>query len=344
MIEVANLAKIYPNQRGLKGISFSVSQGEILGLLGPNGAGKTTTMRLMTGFLYPTSGTVTIGEYNIFDHPEAIKKQIGYLPENPPLYSEMSVTGYLEFVARLKGVKPIELETEVNRVVELTGLDGVTQQLIGSLSKGYKQRVGLAQALLNSPPVLILDEPTAGLDPKQIIEIRNLIKNLAKEHTVILSSHILPEVNMICGRVVIIDQGHLVAIDTPEGLASQMASGQRIEIEAKGTETEIEKLLKSVKELKSWSYLGPQKSHSGGEPNHRFQLNSQDKGDLRETLFKTFAGSSVPLLEMHSVNLSLEEIFLHLTTTENPETVSEPVKKEVKTTTKSRKVGVSNHE
>lgn len=316
MIEVSKLAKIYPNQRGIKGISFNVAQGEIVGLLGPNGAGKTTTMRVMTGYLYPTSGTVKVGDYDIYDDPREVRRQIGYLPENPPLYPEMSVAGYLRFAARLKGVKKANVSREVNRVVELTGLEEVKQQLIGSLSKGYKQRVGLAQALLNSPPVLVLDEPTSGLDPKQIIEIRNLIKNLAKEHTILLSSHILPEVNMICGRVAIIDQGRLVAVDTPEGLAQKLTSGQKVEIEAKGEPAGLEKILQSVKGVQNISYLGPRKDRAG-IVSHSFEVESQQEGDIREQIFSSFAGSKVPLLELHSINLSLEDIFLELTTTES---------------------------
>lgn len=321
MIEVTNLTKIYPNQKGVRGVSFRVAKGEILGLLGPNGAGKTTIMRMITGYLYPTGGTVKIGDYDIYEHPLAVKKQIGYLPENPPLYPEMTVAGYLRFAACLKGAAKSRVNHEVDRVIELTGLNGVRPQLIGSLSKGYKQRVGLAQALLLSPPVLILDEPTTGLDPKQIIEIRNLIKSLAQEHTVILSSHILPEVNMICGRVVIIDGGNLVAIDTPEGLARQLEQEQRVEIEAKGAPPEIESLIQAIPHIKTWSYLGPRKSTVGDE-NHRYQITGQVKEDIRETLFRAFAGSSIPLLEMHLVNLSLEEVFLRLTTSEMAESIS----------------------
>jgi ABC-2 type transport system ATP-binding protein len=340
MIEVSNLAKIYPNQKGIKGISFQVAKGEIVGLLGPNGAGKTTTMRVITGYLYPTRGTVKVGDYDIYDDPREARRQIGYLPENPPLYPEMTVQGYLQFTARLKGVKKSGLNPEVTRVVELTGLEDVRHQLIGSLSKGYKQRVGLAQALLNSPPVLILDEPTAGLDPKQIIEIRNLIKGLAQEHTVVLSSHILPEVNMICGRVAIIDQGRLVAVDTPEGLAGQLKSGQKIEVEAKGSREEIEKLLQSVDGVQNLSYLGPRKDRGGNE-SHGFGLESQQEGDIRELLFKSFAKAKTPLLEIHSINLSLEDIFLQLTTTENMEhSLSQNVTG--KKTTGAGKVGVIN--
>lgn len=312
MIEVSNLTKIYPNQRGVKDITFNVAKGELLGLLGPNGAGKTTIMRMITGYLYPTHGTVKVGECDIFDDPLGVRKQVGYLPENPPIYHDMSVIGYLKFTARLKGVAKGSVNTETDRVIGLTGLGSVRQQIIGSLSKGYKQRVGLAQALLNSPPVLILDEPTVGLDPKQIIEIRNLIRDLAHEHTVVLSSHILPEVNLICNKVVIIAQGQLVAIDTPAGLAHQLNNGQRLEIEAKGLQGDIEKILKSINEIKEWSFL--EKSH---ETNCRFSIQGLSNGNLQERLFKAFATADIPLLELKTSNISLEEIFLQLTTDED---------------------------
>lgn len=317
MIEVENISKLYPNKKGISEISFSLEKGEILGLLGPNGAGKTTTMRIITGYLYPSSGSVRVGGYDLFDHPQTVRRHIGYLPEIPPLYPEMNVQGYLEFVARLKGVQKQAVAKETERVVEVTGLGDVRSQLIGSLSKGYKQRVGLAQALLNSPPVLILDEPTVGLDPKQIIEIRNLIKSLAQEHTVILSSHILPEVNMICERVVIMDQGRLVAMDTPEGLSHQINQGQRVEIEVKAEEKAVAALLKQISEIDNWSYQGEIKNPWGTKPSHRYLISSQSASDLRESLFSAFAEAKLAILEMRSANLSLEEIFLRLTTQEN---------------------------
>lgn len=321
MIEVEQVSKVYPNQKGVSEISFSLEKGEILGLLGPNGAGKTTTMRIITGYLYPSSGTVRVGGYDLFDHPRAVRRQIGYLPELPPLYPEMTVRDYLAFVARLKGVKKQAVTTEIGRVVEITGLGDVRSQLIGSLSKGYKQRVGLAQALLNSPPVLILDEPTVGLDPKQIIEIRNLIKSLAQEHTVILSSHILPEVNMICERVIIMDQGRLVAMDTPEGLSHQINKGQRVEIEVQGEREATAGLLRSIPEINDWSYVGEAKNPWGTEAqsSHKYIITSQSPSDLRERLFSAFAQAKLIILEMRSANLSLEEIFLRLTTQENVE-------------------------
>lgn len=321
MIEVTNLTKVYPNQKGVRDISFSVAKGEIMGLLGPNGAGKTTTMRLITGYLSPNSGSIKVGDYEIADDPVAVRRQIGYMPENPPIYPEMTVLAYLRFAARLKGVRKSDLADELNRVIELTELEGVLPQLIGSLSRGYKQRVGLAQALLNSPPVLIFDEPTIGLDPKQIIEIRNLIKNLAEEHTVILSSHILPEVNMICSKVAIIAQGRLVAVDTPEGLSRQLNSGQKIELEAKAPKETIEKILHSLKMLNGIFYTGPGKNSS--QESHRFTIQSGAEGDIREDIMQAFAAAKVLILEMHTLNLSLEEIFLQLTTNESEEVAAE---------------------
>jgi len=321
VIEVTNLTKIYPNQKGVRGISFSVAKGEIMGLLGPNGAGKTTTMRLITGYLCPNSGSIKVGEYDIADDPVAVRRQIGYMPENPPLYPEMTVIAYLRFAARLKGVAKIGFEAEIDRVIQLAGLSDVLKQLIGSLSRGYKQRVGLAQALLNSPPVLILDEPTIGLDPKQIIEIRNLIKSLALEHTVILSSHILSEVRMTCNRVAIIDHGQLVAVDTPEGLSQQLKSSQKLEIEAKGVKETIEKLLGSIKGLNEFSYIGPGKSAK--QESHCFILQSGNEVDIREDVQQAFALNKILLLEMHTISLSLEDIFLQLTTSETEETAAE---------------------
>ena len=317
MIEVSNLTKLYPNQKGVRDISFSVAKGEIMGLLGPNGAGKTTTMRLITGYLSPNSGSIKVGEYDIADDPVEVRRQIGYMPENPPVYPEMTVEGYLRFAARLKGVAKENLEKEIDRVAQLTSLGGVLPQLIGSLSRGYKQRVGLAQALLNTPPVLIFDEPTIGLDPKQIIEMRNLIKQLAQEHTVILSSHILPEVNMICNKVAIIAQGKLVAVDSPEGLSRQLNSGQKIELEAKAPKESIEKILGSIKALNEVTYTGAGKS--GAQESHRFTVQSGAEADVREDIMQAFAANKVLILEMHTLNLSLEEIFLQLTTNEPEE-------------------------
>jgi len=221
MIDVENLTKRYGDFTAIKDLSFRVGKGEIVGFLGPNGAGKTTTMRILTGFLPATSGMVTVSGFDIFSDPMNVKKRVGYLPEHPPVYTEMPVDGYLRYVAKIKGVPRKKREGALDYVVERCGLSDVRRQIIGKLSKGYKQRVGLAQAMIHDPEVLILDEPTIGLDPKQIIEIRGLIKSLAGNHTIILSTHILPEVTMVCQRVLIIDRGRIVADDTLENLTAQ---------------------------------------------------------------------------------------------------------------------------
>src|SRR5947207_1914925 len=227
-------------------MSFQVQQGEILGFLGPNGAGKTTTMRIITGFMPATDGSVHVDGFDVFEKPIDVRRRIGYLPENPPLYLEMSVTGYLRFVAKIKGVPKDRLDQDVARVMERVNITDVKDRIIAKLSKGYKQRVGIAQALLNDPPVLILDEPTIGLDPKQIQEMRELIKGLAGKHTVVLSTHILPEVEQTCHRVIIIANGKIVAVDTPQNLRSQLQGGEQVTLEVQGPAPEIISKLKSM--------------------------------------------------------------------------------------------------
>src|SRR6185369_7529040 len=227
-------------------MSFNVEKGEILGFLGPNGAGKTTTMRIITGYMPPTGGTVRVDGFDVGDNPLECRKRIGYLPENPPLYTEMTVRAYLRFVAKIKGVASNRLDEDVLRVMERVNITDVQDRIIAKLSKGYKQRVGIAQALLNDPPVLILDEPTIGLDPKQIHEVRELIKDLAGKHTVVLSTHILPEVEQTCHRVIIIDRGKIVAVDTPQNLRSQLQGAERITIEVQGPVSEILSKLKAM--------------------------------------------------------------------------------------------------
>ena len=221
MISVENITKHFPAKTAIEGMSFTVEKGEILGFLGPNGAGKTTTMRIITGYMPPTGGTVRVDGFDVGDNPIECRKRIGYLPENPPLYTEMTVRAYLRFVGKIKGVASARLASEVERVMDTANITDVQERIIAKLSKGYKQRVGIAQALLNDPPILILDEPTIGLDPKQIHEVRELIKELAGNHTVILSTHILPEVEQTCNRVIIIDHGKIVAVDTPQNLRTQ---------------------------------------------------------------------------------------------------------------------------
>ena len=231
MIEVKNLTKRYRDRIAIDGLNFSVDEGEILGFLGPNGAGKTTTMRILTGFLPASEGTAKIAGFDVFEHPMEVKRRLGYLPETPPLYLEMTVRSYLEFVARLKGIRGKGLDTEIERVSELTGVKLVLERVIQNLSKGYRQRVGVAQALLNNPPVLILDEPTEGLDPTQRAEVRSLIRGLAGKHTVILSTHLLTEVTMTCEKVLIINQGKIVAFDEIKNLATAYGQTEQVSLE-----------------------------------------------------------------------------------------------------------------
>ncbi|HEM49233.1 MAG TPA: ATP-binding cassette domain-containing protein [Caldithrix sp.] len=308
MIDVEGLTRYYGEKRAISDVSFHVKEGEILGMLGPNAAGKTTTMRILTCFMPPTSGKATIGGYDIFEHSMDVRRITGYLPENPPLYTDMSVTDYLDFVAKLKGIDKTKRKTEVDSVVEKAALGDVQTRIIGKLSKGYKQRVGLAQSLLNNPKIVILDEPTVGLDPKQIIEIRELIKNLRGEHTVILSSHILPEIEQTCERVVIINDGRVVAEDTPENLMLRLKGGERTQLQIEGKETDVKKALNSIKEIKS------------------FETTADDKGivnvvvesekDIRKMLAKNIVGEGLGLLELSTDRFTLEDIFLHLTTKE----------------------------
>ena len=251
MIDVEGLTRYYGEKRAISDVSFHVKEGEILGMLGPNAAGKTTTLRILTCFMPPTSGNATIGGYDIFEDSMDVRRITGYLPENPPLYTDMSVTDYLDFVSKLKGIEKSKRKSEVDLAIEKAALGDVQGRVIGKLSKGFKQRVGLAQSLLNNPKIVILDEPTVGLDPKQIIEIRELIKNLRGEHTVILSSHILPEIEQTCERVVIINDGRVVAEDTPENLTNHLKGVERTQLQVEGKEAAVKKALKPIKAIKS---------------------------------------------------------------------------------------------
>lgn len=250
MIEVSNLTKKYGKHEAVKNLSFHVEKGQIYGFLGPNGAGKSTTMNVITGYLCATEGTVTVNGYDTFKEPEKAKAQIGYLPELPPLYPDMTVTEYLKFVAELKKIAKSERKTMIDEAMELTGITDVSSRLIKNLSKGYKQRVGLAQAILGYPEVIILDEPTVGLDPKQIIEIRDLIKKLGEKHTVILSSHILSEVSAVCDQIMIMSHGQLVANDTPDNLANLLSENHSSELHIKGTPEQLEKVRQTIEDAK----------------------------------------------------------------------------------------------
>jgi ABC-2 type transport system ATP-binding protein len=308
VIEVNELTRYYGQKQAISNVSFKVKKGEILGLLGPNAAGKTTTMRILTCFMPPTSGTATVGGYDIFDQSMDIRRITGYLPENPPLYNDLVVQDFLEFVAKIKGVNKERIKSEVDTVVEKTSIGDVKDRVIGKLSKGFKQRVGLAQCLLNNPQVVIFDEPTVGLDPKQIIEIRELIKKLKGDHTVILSSHILPEVEQTCERVVIISDGKVVAEDTPGNLTSRMRGSDRVLLEVDGDEKIINDTLNSIKDVTS---VQINKSSAG-----HFRIVVESKKDLRREYAKALVGKKVGLLEMQIDKVTLEDIFLHLTTKE----------------------------
>jgi gliding motility-associated transport system ATP-binding protein len=297
-------------------MSFQVEKGEILGFLGPNGAGKTTTMRIITGYMPASEGTVRVDGYDVFDNPLDVRRRIGYLPENPPLYLEMTVTGYLRFVAKIKGVPKDKIHQEVARVMERASVADVKERIIAKLSKGYKQRVGIAQALLNDPPVLILDEPTIGLDPKQIHEVRELVKDLAGQHTVVLSTHILPEVEQTCHRVIIIDRGKIVAVDTPQNLRLQLQGGERVSLEVQGPVSEIISKLKAMPGVVSVQKIAENDSR------HRFQVEGELRKDIRSDLARMIVQNGWGLYELQSATMSLEDIFLKLTTAEESETAN----------------------
>jgi len=311
VIEVRNLVKYYGNLAAVKDISFTVEKGEVLGFLGPNAAGKTTTMRIITGYMPPTGGTVTVSGYDIFKNPLEVKKRIGYLPENPPLYLDMKVRDYLKFVAEIKGVDKKGINAEVERVAELTSITHVLEKYTGKLSKGYKQRVGLAQALINNPPVLILDEPTIGLDPKQIIEVRELIKSLGNEHTIILSTHILPEVSMTCSRVIIINEGKLVAIDSPDNLTTRLQGSETVYLEVDGPIQQVLNTINNMEEV-----ISAQIEQKKNEAIATYKVQSRVGSNIQRKLASTIVNNNWGLLELRTERLSLEEIFLKLTTKE----------------------------
>jgi ABC-2 type transport system ATP-binding protein len=307
VIEVKDLTRYYGQKRAISNVTFRVKKGEILGLLGPNAAGKTTTMRILTCYMPPTAGSATVGGYDIFDQSMDVRKITGYLPENPPLYTDLTVKDYLMFVAQIKGVEKSKIRTEIDAVIEKATIGDVRSRVIGKLSKGFKQRVGLAQSLLNNPEVVILDEPTVGLDPKQIIEIRELIKNLKGDHTVILSSHILPEVEQTCERVVIISEGEVVAEDTPENLTSRMQGGERVLLELDGDKKQIMDVFNSFPDITNINV---------NEVGKLFRVEVESKKDLRREYAQALIGKKIGLLEMQLDKVTLEDIFLDLTTKE----------------------------
>jgi ABC-2 type transport system ATP-binding protein len=310
VIEVQHLTKRYGPFTAVSDLSFRVERGEILGFLGPNGAGKTTTMRVLTGYMPPTEGKAIVAGYDVFAQPLEAKRRTGYLPETPPLYPEMTVRDYLMFVARIKGVSRAERKQRVQSTMERTRVADMAQRHCGKLSKGYRQRVGLAQALLHNPEVLILDEPTAGLDPKQIIETRELIKQLAGDHTIILSTHILPEVSQTCQRVVIINNGRVVAIDTPDNLTARLRGSESMYVQVDGMGSDVKSALERVSGV-TRVVLSDTRGPAAG-----FQVDSEAGRDVRRDLASAIVSRGWGLLELRPMRMSLEEIFLHLTTEE----------------------------
>ena len=310
MVEVKNLTKRYGVNMALNNVSFKVEEGTIVGFLGPNGAGKSTTMNIVTGYLSATSGEVTVSGKNTLDEPNEVKKLIGYLPEQPPLYLDMTVKEYLNFMYELKKVK-LPREKHIKEICQLTKIDNVYDRLIGNLSKGYRQRVGIAQALLGNPPVLILDEPTVGLDPKQIIEIRTLIKNLGRNHTVILSSHILPEVQAVCERIIVINNGRIVADGATDTLAHDLSPDHRLILRAEGPEKEMVHALLNVPGVVDAYSLGEKESGI-----YELSVESTPDKDIRRDVFALMARKGWPMLALRNTDLTLEDLFLQLTSTD----------------------------
>jgi ABC-2 type transport system ATP-binding protein len=310
VIEVQHLTKRYGTVTAVRDISFQVEKGEILGFLGPNGAGKTTTMRILTGYMPATEGKALVAGYDVFEQPIEAKRRTGYLPETPPLYPDMTVRDYLLFVSRIKGVPKAERKSRVDTVMERTRVADMAERHCAKLSKGYRQRVGLAQALLHNPDVLILDEPTAGLDPKQIIETRRLIKELAGDHTIILSTHILPEVSQTCQRVVIINKGQVVAVDTPENLTSKLRGSETMFVQVDTAGADATPVLAGIPGVTAVARADASGIGAG------FEVSSEAGRDVRRELAAAIVHSGWGLLELRPMRMSLEEIFLHLTTEE----------------------------
>jgi ABC-2 type transport system ATP-binding protein len=311
MIEIQDLTKRYGQIKAVSNLNFTVEKGEILGFLGPNGAGKSTTMNIITGFIPSSEGTVRVCGYDIMESPKEVKKRIGYLPEQPPVYMDMTVLDYLNFVADLKKVDRKQKKSQLSDIMELVKIGDHKNRLIKNLSKGYKQRVGLAQALVGSPDVLILDEPTVGLDPKQIIEIRKLIKALGKEHTIILSSHILPEVSAVCERVVIINKGEIAAIDTPENLSKGFGTVSKLLVTVSGPKSSVENAIREIYGVKYVETAAEKEKEA-----YSYIVESDKEIDIRKPLFFAMAKLGYPIIELKGLNLSLEDIFLQIVTQE----------------------------
>ena len=311
MIEIENLTKRYGHHVAVDSINLTVNEGEILGFLGPNGAGKSTTMNILTGYISATEGSVRIDGIDILENPEKAKKKIGYLPELPPLYMDMTVEDYLLFVSKIKKVQKSEQVRNLEKIMRATKIFDVRHRVIKNLSKGYKQRVGLAQAIIGDPEVLILDEPTVGLDPKQIIDIRNLIKDLGKKHTIILSSHILSEVSAVCDRIVIINKGKVVASGTPKELSNTLSFSNKFILRVKGSRTQVVSTLEQIPGADKVEHLGVREQNTVD-----ISIQAKDNNDIREAIFNALSKANMPILMMRSDDLSLEDIFLQVTDAE----------------------------
>jgi ABC-2 type transport system ATP-binding protein len=309
MIEARALVKQFGSRTAVRDISFDIGKGEVVGFLGPNGAGKTTTLRMLTGYFPPTSGEIRVDGMDVFEHPREVKKKIGYLPENLPLYKEMTVGSYLDFVARIKAVRKRDRKRKIDLAIERCSLQDVRKRPIGNLSKGYRQRVGIAQAILHEPEVLFLDEPTSGLDPKQIIEIRELIRKLAGEHTLVLSTHILPEVTMTCRRVIILNEGRLAAVDTIEELSERLRPTNRIVLKLRDPGARVLEFLERIPGVLAVKRRG----------DDSVLVESEKERDVRAEAAAAVVGAGCGLLEMQSERLSLEDVFLKLTMEEQPQ-------------------------
>ena len=308
MIEVENLTKYYGEIRGIEDIYFSIKKGEITGFLGPNGSGKTTTMRILTCFFPPNSGRARVAGYDVIENPIEVRRRIGYVPETVPLYPDMKVKTYLNFVAEAKRMEKGQRRRKINEIMEQCGISGVSHRLVGNLSKGYRQRVGLAQALINDPEVLILDEPTIGLDPKQVVEIRQFIKNLAGERTIILSTHILSEVSMTCERVIIIHEGKIVAVDTPENLMGRLQKTSRTLIQIEGGQQEVKDKLKTIPGV--INILEKGESSPGV---FSYEVESEKEREISGELSYLVNSNNWKLVEIRAMKMSLENIFIELT-------------------------------
>ena len=307
MIEVKNVTKKYGKFVAVDDISFTINDGEIVGLLGPNGAGKSTTMNMLTGFIEQTEGDIIIDGYNMLKKPKKAKKEIGYMPEGVPLYSDLTVKEFIAYMAEIKNVNTKERKEKIEKIIERTGLKDVQKKLVKNLSRGYKQRVSMAGALVGEPKILILDEPTVGLDPKQITEIRSLIKELGKTHTVILSSHILSEVSQICNKVIIINKGKIVAVDTPENLENKVSNNNATYVTVEDTENKMNSMKDKIKEIKDIKLI---KENEDGTKD--YELQAEKDVDLRKIIFKEFAKENITIFEMKKADTTLEDAFMKL--------------------------------